>query len=744
MDRKIVLKIEGMHCAACSSAVERVVGKLDGVSQVNVNLSTNKAHIIYDPDKVDIPKMQEKIKKAGFTAKELEVEDRAKKKEEEKKKRQKEKQRLIISLVFMALLLYLAMGHMLPFDLPVPKIISMEANPLNFALVQMVLSIIIIVNGSGFYIRGVKSLINRNPNMDTLVFLGTGSAFLYSLWTTICLKKNPAGVHNLYFESAGVVVALVMLGKYLEARSKEKTSQAMEKLMDLSPRMTTVKKEDAWVEIPTEAVEMGSVMLIKPGELIPLDGVVLEGNASINESMLTGESVPVEKKKGDTVIGGTVAYNGSLQVEVSRVGDDTTLAQIIRLMEEAQSGKAKIAKLADKVCGIFVPTVITIAIVAAVIWAILGKEVSFVLNVLVSVLVIACPCSLGLATPTAIMVATGLGAKNGILVRSAEGLETLEKVDTIILDKTGTVTEGKLELTEVFSRTLEKEKLLSIAAGCELVSEHPVGKAIVNGAKKQGLSLREPESFENHPGMGIQAVMDGKEVLIGNRKLMESFGIELELFEKEVKELQSKGKTAMLLSMDGVLEGVFCVTDTIKEGSREAIAKLKSEGYEVIMLTGDARASAEYIGKEAGVDQVIAQVLPKDKAEVVKAKQKEGRKVCMVGDGINDAPALAMADVGMAIGNGSDIAIESADFILMKSQLSDVLKAIHLSHITINKIKQNLFWAFFYNCIGIPVAAGVLYPVFHILLSPMIGGFAMSFSSVTVVLNALRIQNKKL
>ncbi len=744
MEKKIVLQIEGMHCAACSSAIERVVGKMDGVSQINVNLSTNKAHILYDTDKVDIPVLQEKIQKAGFLAKELEIEDREQKKEKERKKRQIEKKKLMINVVLMIGLLYLAMGHMLPFDLPVPGIINMNRNPLNFALLQMILSIVIMVNGSGFYTRGVKSLFSGSPNMDTLVLLGTGSAFLYSLWTTIMLKSNPHGVHNLYFESAGVVVTLVMVGKYLEARSKEKTSRAMEKLMDLSPRKTTIKKKEEWVEVPTEAVELGAVMLIKPGELIPLDGKVLEGHASINESMLTGESVPVEKKSGDTVIGGTVAYNGTLQVEVSRIGEDTTLAQIIKLMEEAQSGKANIAKLADKVCGIFVPTVMVIAIVAALIWGLLGKDMTFVLNVLVSVLVIACPCSLGLATPTAIMVSTGLGAKNGILVRSAEGLEILEKVDTIILDKTGTVTEGKLELTEVFAKNMSKEELLNLAASCEAMSEHPVGNAIVKGAKKKGLDLLQTESFTNHPGMGIEAVLHEKNILIGNRKLMEKFGVTADEFETEAATMRSQGKTVMLMAIDGVLEGIFCVTDIIKEDSSQAIAELRKEGYQVIMLTGDAKESAEYIGKIAGVDEVIAQVLPGDKANVVKAKQEEGRKVCMVGDGINDAPALAMADVGMAIGSGSDIAIESADFILMKSSLGDVAKAIHLSKITISKIKQNLFWAFFYNCIGIPIAAGVLYPFTQMLLSPMVAGFAMSFSSVTVVLNALRINYKKL
>lgn len=750
--RKEVYKIEGMTCASCSSAVERVTRKLEGVIRSDVNLTTNRMTIEYDENKVNPELIMTKVLKTGYgIAMDVKKEELDKKVEEdqEDKKLLKVRRRLIIAVIFALPLLYLSMGHMLPFTLPVPDVISMHHNPLNFALIQLVLTIPILIAGRNFYIIGFKTLIRGNPNMDSLVAIGTSSAFIYSFIMTILIPTDGGAVHKLYYESAAVVVTLVMLGKYMEGRSKSKTSGAIKKLMELTPDTAIVLRNEKEVEVSIEELEICDIVVIKPGARVPLDGMVIAGNSSVDESMLTGESIPVEKGLEDEVIGGSINYNGVLQVKIKRVGEDTILSKIIKLMEDAQGKKAPISKVADKVAGYFVPAVIGIAVVSSLIWLLLGHDLAFVLTIFVSVLVIACPCALGLATPTAIMVGTGLGASHGILIKSGEALETTHKIKAVVLDKTGTITEGKPKVVEVVSKRLNKEELLNIAAAVEISSEHPLAKAIVDAAKD---SRERAENFNSVTGMGVEAtlVSDGKRVLVGNGKLLGERGISKEEYKEETERMASRGQTPMYVviyengSDRGVLEGVISVADTIKKTSVEAIERIKQLGIKVYMLTGDNKLTASYIGDQVHVDEVIAEVLPGDKAQVVKKLQEEGRKVMMVGDGINDAPALVQADVGTAIGNGSDVAIESSDIVLMKSDLNDVYKAIKLSRLTINNIKQNLFWAFFYNTIGIPIAAGALYLINGTLLSPMLGGFAMSLSSVCVVINALRLRSKKL
>ena len=580
--------------------------------------------------------------------------------------------------------------------------------------------------------------------MDSLVAIGTGSAFLYSLIMTILIPNDSHHAHNLYYESAAVVVTLVMLGKYMEGRSKNKTSEAIRKLMELAPDTAVVVREGVQTEVPVEQVHVGEIILIKPGSRVPLDGVVVEGVTSIDESMLTGESIPVEKSVNDEVIGGSVNYQGAIMVKVLRTGADTTLAKIVKMMEDAQGKKAPISKLADTVAGYFVPVVMAIAILAAIIWLIVGKEITFALTIFVSVLVIACPCALGLATPTAIMVGTGLGASHGILIKSGEALEISHKVDAVVLDKTGTITEGKPAVTKIISHSMSEEKLLQIAASCEQMSEHPLGQAIVNSAKEQELELLKVVDFQSITGQGVKAEIDLVTYYIGNKKLCQEQQLDFSEYAQEAAEMANKGQTPMFIGRQEKVVGIVCVADTLKESSAEAIEKIKSLGIEVHMLTGDNRLTADYIGKKVRVDHVIAEVLPNDKASVVENLQQEGKCVMMVGDGINDAPALVQADVGVAIGSGSDIALDSSDVVLMKSDLQDVYKAIKLSKATICNIKQNLFWAFFYNACGLPLAAGALYAMNGMLLSPIVGGFAMSLSSVCVVSNALRLRRTKL
>jgi len=730
-----------MTCAACSSAVERVTRKMEGVTESNVNLTTGLMTITYDEARVTPELIVKKVDRAGFGA-EIFVEE--KKEDVKVDDIQKTKHRLICNIILAIPLLYICLGHMLPITLPLPTFMDMHKAPLTFALVQLLLTTITLINGRKFYLVGFKSLFKGHPNMDSLVAIGTGSAFIYSLVMTITIPSNPANAHNLYYESAAVVVTLVMLGKYMEGRSKNKTSEAIRKLMELAPDTAVVLRNGEQVEVPVEQVVPGEMILIKPGSRIPLDGIVVEGSTSVDESMLTGESIPVEKSVDDEVIGGSVNYHGAVVVKVTHVGADTTLAKIVKMMEDAQGKKAPISKVADTVAGYFVPTVMGIAIVAAIIWAMLGYDITFVLTIFVSVLVIACPCALGLATPTAIMVGTGLGANHGILIKSGEALEISHKVNAVVLDKTGTITQGKPAVTRIISHHISEEELLTIAATCEQVSEHPLGDAIVTEANEREITLQEVTEFQSITGQGIQAKVAEEIYYIGNKKLCEEQQIVIAEYEQEATELANKGQTPMFVGHNGKVIGIVAVADTLKETSAEAIRKIKALGIEVYMLTGDNKLTADYIGNKVNVDHVIAEVLPNDKATVVETLQKEGKCVMMVGDGINDAPALVQADVGMAIGSGSDIALDSSDVVLMKSDLHDVYKAIKLSKATIRNIKQNLFWAFFYNACGLPLAAGALYAINGMLLSPVIGGFAMSLSSVCVVSNALRLRRTKL
>ena len=750
--------IGGMSCAACSSAVERVTRKLAGVTESSVNLTTGIMTITFDEQGLSDEEIIRKVERAGFQAKLHIDKSKEEKKEEEaviEDEVHKTRTHLIINIILAVPLLYISMGHMVPFPMPLPAVLDMHHSPLNFALAQLILTTVILFNGRKFYFVGFKSLFRGHPNMDSLVAIGTGSAYVYSLVMTVLIRTDGTAVHNLYYESAAIVVTLVMVGKYMEGRSKNKTKDAIRKLMELAPDTACVLRDGEQTEVPVDQVREGELILIRPGDKVPLDGTITEGRTTVDESMLTGESIPVEKEARSEVIGGSVNYQGAVTVKVTRVGADTTLAKIVKMMEDAQGRKAPISKLADTVAGYFVPAVMCIAFVAAVVWALLGHDVAFVLTIFVSVLVIACPCALGLATPTAIMVGTGLGAGNGILIKSGEALEIAHKADAVVLDKTGTITEGKPAVMNIVSHGTKEELLLQIAASCEQASEHPLGRAIVEEAKKRGLPLLKAQDFQSVTGQGIEAVIEGDTYYIGNRKLCESLGIGLGAYRKEAEAIAAKGQTPMFVvrkpgsTEDGsagasVPVGIISVADPVKETSREAVARMKELGIQVYMLTGDNRLTAEYIGGKVGVDHVVAEVLPQDKANVVEKLQSEGRRVMMVGDGINDAPALVQADVGVAIGSGSDIAIDSGDMVLMKSDLNDVYKAIRLSNATIRNIKQNLFWAFFYNSCGIPLAAGALYAINGTLLNPVFAGLAMSLSSVTVVGNALRLRRLKL
>lgn len=755
-----VYKISGMSCAACSSAVERVTRRMEGVQRSDVNLTTARMQIEYDETLVTPELIIAKVEKAGFGA-ELYVEDKEKRKQEaiaQAEELKAAKRRLILAIVFAVPLLYLSMGHMLPVPLPLPKLLDMELHPFAFAAAQLILTIPILIFGRNFYIHGFPALFKGNPNMDSLVAIGTMAAFLYSLVMTVLIPKNMHYVHQLYYESAAVVVTLIMLGKYMEKRSKGKTSEAIKKLMALAPDTAVCLKDGVEKEVPVEELAPGDIIVLRAGSRIPLDGMVVSGSGSVDESMLTGESLPVEKSEGSEVIGGSLNYDGMFQVRVTRTGSDTTLAKIVKLMEDAQGKKAPISKLADKVAGVFVPTVMVIAFAAAVIWLIAGKDFSFALRIFVSVLVIACPCALGLATPTAIMVGTGLGAQNGILVKSGEALETAQKVDTVVLDKTGTITQGKPEVVAVCTENGiwrpeeaaeglngQQRGLLQLAMAAETGSEHPLAHAIVTMAQRESIEGCEVKEFRSLTGYGVYAALaDGREIYLGKAELAAEHSDNAEEWRERAQELAAKGQTPMYVVADGKTAGIISVADTIKQTSAAAVEALKKDGIRVYMLTGDNKRTAEAIGAQAHVDEVVAEVLPQDKAKIIEELQKQGKKVMMVGDGINDAPALVQAEVGCAIGSGSDIAIDSADIVLMKSDLMDVHRAIRLSHLTIRNIRQNLFWAFFYNTIGIPVAAGLLYPFTELLLNPMLGGFAMSLSSVCVVGNALRLRLKKL
>ena len=742
--------ISGMHCAACSASVERVTRKLPGVERSDVNLTTEMMTICYDENQVTPEQIKAKVEKAGFGctlhAEKQEVTEQNLEDAEAAELRRK-KYELITAAIFSAVLLYASMGQMLPFglpSLPLPDLFSMHTHPVNFAILQLLLTIPVLYCGRNFFLSGFKSLFHGNPNMDTLVAIGSACSFAYSVVMTFLISDDPhTYVHNLYYESAAVVLTLVSLGKFLERRNVQRTKGAITALMRLSP--DTAILADSGREVPTKSLKAGDVVLVKPGARVPTDGVVTQGESSVNEAMLTGESLPVEKAPGSEVIGGSVNQNGALYVQVTRTGEDTTLARIIRFVEDAQGKKAPISKTADKVAGVFVPVVMGIALLAAVIWAVMGQPFSFVLRVFTSVLVIACPCALGLATPTAIMVGTGLGARHGILIRSGEILEVTHSVDTVVLDKTGTVTKGEPAVTSVVPYQCGGDVLLRSAAAVESVSAHPLAAAITAYAQQQNLGdLPKPESFENLSGRGLRAVVNGETVLAGNRRLLEEGGVDVSPLLAEAERLSGQGQTPMFFAKGGTLLGLISVADSVKETSAAAIARMRELGIRTVLLTGDNHAAADFIGQQVGVDQVIAEVLPEEKAGVVQKLQQEGRKVMMVGDGINDAPALTQADVGCAIGSGSDIAIESADIVLMRDDLQDVPRALRLSALTLRDIKENLFWAFCYNTIGIPIAAGVLYAFGGPLLSPMFAGAAMSLSSVCVVGNALRLGRAKL
>ena len=745
--KSITLLIQGMHCAACSARVEKVLSRLDGVKSASVNLTTGKAVVEYDGEKVGLPHMTAAVEKAGFGALPAEeVEEKAAVTAAERE-RKSMKIRLLLAIIFAFPVLYLAMSHMFPIlHLPIPSFIDPHSHPLAFGLVQLCFTLPVTACGYTFYTRGIKALFHGAPNMDTLVAIGTGSAFLYSLYALIKIAGGDRSfVMSLYFESAAVVVTLVMLGKYLEAVSKGKTSEAIKKLMNLRPKTAIVIGEDgSETETPVDWLQPGMLVLVRPGASIPVDGQVIEGISSVDESMLTGESLPVEKQAGSTVTGGSINGEGLIKCRVTKVGKDTALSKIIQLVEDAQGKKAPIAKMADIVSGWFVPIVLAIAVIAAVGWAIAGKDFQFVLNIFVSVLVIACPCALGLATPTAIMVGTGKGAELGILIKGGEALETAHKINTVVLDKTGTITEGRPELTDskVYGGW-NLEELLRMTASAEKGSEHPIARAIVSAAENQGMEFSVPEAFQAVPGRGIDAVVEGKRILAGNRKLMEEAGVDLTEAKQDGAELSSRGRTLLYIAADGKLCGLMAAADQVKATSKQAIARLKDMGIKVVMLTGDNAQTAATIAEEVGVDTVLSDVLPGDKSGKVKELQDQGARVAMVGDGINDAPALAQADVGMAIGTGTDVAVESADIVLMQGDLNEVPTAIALSRATIRNIKENLFWAFVYNSAGIPFAAGLFHAFGGPLLSPMFAGAAMAFSSVCVVSNALRLKRFK-
>ena len=743
--------ISGMHCAACSASVEKVTRRLPGVERSDVNLTTGIMTICYDESQVQPEQIVAKVEKAGFGAalhQDHPAPAAAQSAEDaEAAALRQKKTELIVAAVFSVALLYVSMGQMLPFGLPalpLPDIFSMHTHPVNFAILQLILAVPVLYCGRNFFLGGFKSLFHGNPNMDSLVAIGSGCSFAYSLVMTFLISDAPQTyVHNLYYESSAVVLTLVSLGKFLESRNMQKTRGAITALMQLAP--DTAILADTGREVPTASLKVGDTVLVKPGARIPADGSVTEGESSVNEAMLTGESMPVEKGPGSEVIGGSVNQNGVLYVRVTRTGDDTTLSRIIRFVEDAQGKKAPISKTADKVAGVFVPTVITIALLAAVAWAIAGEPFSFVLRVFTSVLVIACPCALGLATPTAIMVGTGLGARHGILIRSGEILEITHSVDTVVLDKTGTVTQGTPAVTEIVPWETSEEALLNTTAAVEAVSSHPLADAITACARERGIQLQaRPESFENLSGRGLKATLEGKTVLAGNRRLLQEHGVDPAPLQDRAEALSAQGQTPMYFALDGRLLGLISVADPVKKTSADAIRRMKESGIHTVLLTGDNRAAAEHIGALVGVDEVIAEVLPEEKAGVVEKLQAQGRTVMMVGDGINDAPALTAATVGCAIGSGSDIAIESADIVLMRSDLQDVPRALRLSALTLRDIKQNLFWAFCYNTIGIPIAAGLLYLFGGPLLSPMFAGAAMSLSSVCVVGNALRLGRAKL
>ncbi|WP_370649790.1 heavy metal translocating P-type ATPase [uncultured Clostridium sp.] len=728
-------KIEGMTCSACANRIEKITKKMQGVESSIVNFATEKLTISYDLDIINFIDIKSKVEKAGFKL----IKEEEKTKEKKLDEQGKLLWRLILSLIFAIPLLTITMGHMV--GMPLPKIIDPMINPINFAIIQLVLTIPVMIIGYKFYYIGYKNLFKLSPNMDSLIAIGTSAAFIYSLYGTYkILSGDSSYAMSLYYEAAVTILALITLGKYLEAISKGKTSQAIKKLMGLAPKTATIIRDEKELVIPIDEVIVGDIIIVKPGEKLPVDGEVIEGATAIDEAMLTGESIPVEKTVGSKVIGASINKTGFIKYKATKVGKDTALSQIIKLVEDAQGSKAPIAKMADIIASYFVPIVIGLAVIASIGWLIAGESGVFALTIFISVLVIACPCALGLATPTAIMVGTGKGAEYGVLIKGGEALEITHKVDTIVFDKTGTITEGKPVVTDIITNTMSEE-LLSIAASSEKGSEHPLGEAIVKSAEERNINFKEISNFKAIPGHGIQVEIEDKIILLGNKKLMNENSIEIRNLGDESDRLANEGKTPMYIAVDNKLEGIIAVADVVKKSSKEAIENLHKMGIKVAMITGDNKKTANAIANQVGIDIVLAEVLPEDKANEVKKLQEKGNKVAMVGDGINDAPALAQADVGIAIGTGTDVAIESANIVLMKGDLRDVSTAIKLSKATIRNIKQNLFWAFGYNVLGIPVAMGFLHIFGGPLLNPMIGAAAMSLSSVSVLTNALRLRS---
>ena len=741
---KIDFSVLGMSCAACSKSAERSLKKTEGVSSAVVNIATEKASVEYDPKVCNIDNLRAAVEKAGFT---MELEDHINREDDTTSFK-----RFLVAIVFASLLFTISMGPMVGISLP--AIISPHHNPLNYALIQAILAIVVMVAGKKFYIKGFKALYQLGPNMDSLVAVSTSASFIYSIISTFKIAYEPGFADNilasghhlpLYYESCAMIIALIMLGKYLEGRSKSKTSEAIKSLLELQAKIAIIEVDGQEKEVEIDKVRIGDIVIVKPGQKIPVDGSVIFGSTSIDESMLTGESIPVEKTVGDPVTGASVNKNGYIKFKVEKVGKDTTLSQIIRLVEEAQNRKAPIANLADLISGYFVPTVIGIALVSGLAWLFIGgTSFQFAFTIFISVLVIACPCALGLATPTAIMVGTGKGAENGILIKGGDSLESAHKISTVAFDKTGTITEGRPRVTGVknLSKSLDEDQLMSFAASIESNSEHPLADAIVDYSKEKGVEIYPVEDFVSITGKGVEALINKKRISLGNLKLIDSYGDinDKSSLKSMVDEYAERGNTPMLLAIDGHVKAIIAVGDTIKEDSAKAVEKLHQMGIKVAMITGDNEKTALAIAKQVGIDIVRADVLPSEKSKVIKDLQDQGEFVAMVGDGINDAPALALADVGIAIGSGTDVAIESADIVLMKNSLMDVPNSIKLSKETIRNIKENLAWAFGYNIIGIPFAAGLIYLFGGPLLNPMIAAAAMSLSSVSVVSNALRLR----
>ncbi len=727
-------QITGMTCSACAGRIERTLNKLNGVDKANVNFAAEKLYVSFDDKNINESEIVSAIKKAGYNI-------AGKNAKSEMPAHKKLLIRFIISMIFTVPLLIISMGHMV--GMPLPKIIDPMENPLNFAIIQLALTIPVMATGYMFYLKGIKNLFRLSPHMDSLIAVGTLSSVVYGIFAITKIKNGHEHMAmELYFESAAVILTLITLGKYLESLSKGKSSQAIKELMELSPKIATVRRGKKELQVKSELVQIGDTVIVKPGEKFPVDGTVTLGTTSVDESMLTGESMPVTKNVGDKVIGATVNKNGYIEYTAEKIGEDTAISQIIKLVEEAQGKKAPIARLADVISAYFVPAVILLAIIAAVGWKIAGESNDFCITIFISVLVIACPCALGLATPTAIMIATGQGAKNGILIKGGEVLENAHKINTVVFDKTGTITEGIPVVTDIKTNGINENDLLLYAAAAEKLSEHPLGDSIVKEANSRNITIPEAENFESISGMGIKAVVNGKQIIIGNEKMMNEYKIKDD-FISQITTFANQGKTAVICAVDGKAAGIIAISDQIKETSRSAVSKLENKGINTVMLTGDNKQTALTIAGYAGIKNVIYEVLPEDKAAEIKKIQESGKITAMVGDGINDAPALAQSDVGIAIGSGTDIAIESADIVLMNGSLEGVNTAIKLSHATIRNIKQNLFWAFGYNILGIPIAMGLLHIFGGPLLNPMIAAAAMSLSSVSVLSNALRLRNFK-